>query len=66
MRAHSEVTKGAAMTPMLWFAALLVLFGAAMLIAGVGASVIWFGTIAAGAALVTVDRGREQPRHPGS
>ena len=54
------------MTPMLWVAAALMVIGAVMLVAGVGASVIWFGTIAAGAALVTIDRGRERSPHAGS
>ena len=46
------------MTLLLWMALLLVVFGAVMLIGGIGASVIWFAAIATGCALFVVERNR--------
>ena len=49
------------MTPLVWIALALMVFGVVMLLAGVGASVVWFGAVAAGCALFVVDRKRSSP-----
>lgn len=48
------------MTPMLWIAIPLMLLGAAMLIVDVGASALWFASVAAGIALVVIDGSRRR------
>jgi hypothetical protein len=50
------------MTPLLWIAVVLMLVGAAMLIAGIGASGLWIAAIAVGIAVVAIDRTRHQHR----
>lgn len=45
-----------------WIAVVLMLLGAAMLIAGVGASGLWIAVVAIGIALVVVARPRPQVR----
>ena len=53
------------MKALLWVAVVLMLTGAIMLVAGIGASVIWFSNIAVGIALVVVyqARGGTAARH---
>lgn len=51
--------------PMTWIAVSLMLLGAVLLVAGVGAAGLWIAVIAVGIALVAVDlyRRRQGPRH---
>jgi hypothetical protein len=44
------------MTLLLWIAVPLMLLGAVMLIAGVGASAIWIALVTVGIALVVIER----------
>jgi hypothetical protein len=46
------------MKPLLWIAVALMLPGAAMLVAGIGAPALWIAAITVGIALVVVDRER--------
>lgn len=46
------------MTPFLWTAVVLMLFGAVMLVAGVGMSALWIAVVTVGIALVAIDRSR--------
>jgi hypothetical protein len=46
------------MHPLLWFAVALMVAGAAMLVAGVGASALWIAIVTVGIALVAIDRTR--------
>jgi len=46
------------MSTLLWVAVVLMVAGAALLIAGVGAPAIWISVIAVGIAMVVVDRRR--------
>jgi hypothetical protein len=58
--------RGAVMRLLLiWIAVPLMLLGAAMLIAGIGAHALWIGTITVGIALVavTLAQGRTVARH---
>jgi hypothetical protein len=52
-------------TLLIWIAVPLMLLGAVMLIAGIGAPALWIGGIAVGIALVAVygARGRTATRH---
>jgi len=49
--------------PMLWTAVVLMLVGAVLLVAGVGAAVLWIAVIAVGIALVVVDGTRRRRTH---
>jgi hypothetical protein len=53
--------RGAAMTLLVWIAVALMVVGAVMLIAGIGAPGLWIAVIAVGIALVAIDR--TQHRH---
>lgn len=44
------------MTLLVWIAVALMVVGAVMLIAGIGAPGLWFAVIAVGIALVVIDR----------
>lgn len=44
------------MTPVLWIAVVLMLGGAALLVAGVGSSGVWIAVLAVGIAIVAIDR----------
>jgi hypothetical protein len=50
--------EGTPMRPVLWIAIALLLVGAILLVAGVGAAGLWIGVITVGIALVAVDRAR--------
>jgi hypothetical protein len=54
-------SKGAAMTPLVWIAVVLMLMGAVMLIAGIGAPGLWIAVVTVGIALV-IDRTRSRHR----
>jgi hypothetical protein len=56
--------KEAAMRVLLWIAAPMMLVGAAMLVAGVGAAGLWIGVIAVGIAMVAIDRSRPHKSVP--
>jgi hypothetical protein len=47
---------GVAMTPFIWIAVALMLIGAVMLVAGIGAPALWIAVITVGIALVAIDR----------
>jgi hypothetical protein len=49
------------MTPLVWIAVVLMLLGAVMLIAGIGAPGLWIAVVAVGIALFVIDR--SQGRH---
>jgi hypothetical protein len=51
--------------PLTWIAVALLLTGAVLLVAGVGAAGLWIAVIAVGIALVAVEgyRGRQGHRH---
>ena len=53
------------MTPFVWIAVVLMLMGAVMLIAGIGAPGLWIAVIAVGIALVVIDR-TQRPHRLGS
>jgi hypothetical protein len=59
-----RVTKEVAMHPLLWIAVVLMIVGAVMLVAGVGASALWIAIITIGIALVAIDwtRGHRNAR----
>jgi hypothetical protein len=50
------------MTPFVWIAAVLMVMGAIMLIAGIGAPGLWIGVVTVGIALVGIDRTRTRHR----
>jgi hypothetical protein len=50
------------MTPLLWVAVVLMLVGAVLLIAGIGAPALWIAAITVGIVLVVIDRTRRQHR----
>jgi hypothetical protein len=54
--------RGAAMTLLVWIAVVLMVIGAVMLIAGIGASGLWIAVVTVGIALVIVDRTRRRHR----
>ena len=47
---------GVAMTAFIWIAVVLMLIGAVMLVAGIGAPALWIAVITVGIALVAIDR----------
>lgn len=47
-----------------WIAVPLMLLGAAMLVADIGASGLWIAVIAVGLALVAIDLNRRSSTHP--
>ena len=49
------------MAPILWVAVVLMLVGAAMLVADVGAAGLWFAAIAVGVAIVAIAQARHRP-----
>jgi hypothetical protein len=55
-------SKGAAMTPFVWMAVVLMVMGAIMLIAGIGAPGLWIAVVTVGIALVAIDRTRSRHR----
>jgi hypothetical protein len=50
------------MTPFVWMAVVLMVMGAIMLIAGIGAPGLWIAVVAVGIALVAIDRTRSRHR----
>jgi hypothetical protein len=50
------------MTPLVWMAVMLMVMGAIMLIAGIGAPGLWIGVVTVGSALVVIDRTRSRHR----
>ena len=48
------------MTPFVWIAVVLMLMGAVMLIAGIGAPGLWIAVVTVGIALVVIDRTRSR------
>ena len=50
------------MTPFVWIAVVLMLMGAVMLIAGIGAPGLWIAVVTVGIALVIIDRTRSRHR----
>jgi hypothetical protein len=50
------------MTPFVWMAVVLMVMGAIMLIAGVGAPGLWIAVVTVGIALVAIDRTRSRHR----
>jgi hypothetical protein len=46
------------MTALIWIAVTLMLIGAVMLVAGVGAPALWIAVITVGITLVAIDRAR--------
>jgi hypothetical protein len=55
-------SKGAAMTPYVWIAVVLMALDAIMLIAGIGAPGLWIAAVTVGIALVVIDRPRSRHR----
>jgi hypothetical protein len=51
------------MRPLLWLAVPLMLLGAAMLIADVGASALWIAVVTVGIALVAIDLQGRRRQH---
>lgn len=51
--------------PLIWVAVALLLVGAILLVAGIGAAGLWIGVIAVGIALVAIEgyRGRQGHHH---
>jgi len=51
--------------PLIWIAVVLMLVGAVLLVAGVGAAGLWIAVIAVGIALVAMEgyRGRQRHHH---
>lgn len=51
--------------PLMWVAVALLLVGAVLLVAGVGAAGLWIAVIAVGIALVAIEgyRGRQRHHH---
>jgi hypothetical protein len=50
------------MTPLVWIAAVLMVVGAVMLIAGIGATGLWIAVVTVGIAVVVIDRTRRRHR----
>jgi hypothetical protein len=50
------------MTPFVWVAVMLMVMGAIMLIAGIGAPGLWIAAVTVGIALVAIDRTRTRHR----
>jgi hypothetical protein len=50
--------RGIAMTPVIWIAVVLMVIGAVLLIAGIGAPGLWIAAITVGIAVVIIDRAR--------
>jgi hypothetical protein len=50
------------MTPLVWMAVVLMVMGAVMLIAGIGAPGQWIAVVTVGSALVVIDRTRRRHR----
>jgi hypothetical protein len=50
------------MTPLVWIAVVLMVMGAVMLIAGIGAPGLWIAVVTVGIALVVIDRTRRRHR----
>jgi hypothetical protein len=48
------------MTLLVWIAVVLMVIGAVMLIAGIGASGLWIAVVTVGIALVVIDRTRRR------
>jgi hypothetical protein len=57
-----EAKRGALMTLLVWIAVVLMVMGAIMLIAGIGAPGLWIAVITAGIALVVIDRSQRRHR----
>jgi hypothetical protein len=55
-------SRGAAMTPLVWIAVVLMVMGAVMLIAGIGAPGLWIAVVTVGIAVVVIDRTRSRHR----
>jgi hypothetical protein len=54
-----DARKGdAVMTPLVRLAAVMMLLGAVMLVAGIGASALWIAVVTVGIAIVAIDRTR--------
>ena len=49
--------------PLIWIAVALMLVGAVLLVAGVGAAGLWIAVIASGIALVAIDGYRRRQGH---
>ena len=59
-----RVEGGIAVTqPLIWIAVPLMLIGAVLLVAGVGAAGLWIALITAGVALVAIDGYRRRQAH---
>ena len=50
------------MTPFVWIAVVLMLMGAVMPIAGIGAPGLWIAVVTVGIALVVIDRTQRRDR----
>jgi hypothetical protein len=50
------------MTPLVWMAVVLMVMGAVMLIAGIGAPGLWIAVVTVAIALVVIDRTRRRHR----
>jgi hypothetical protein len=50
------------MTPLVWIAAVLMIVGAVMLIAGIGEPGLWIAVVTVGIAVVVIDRTRRRHR----
>jgi hypothetical protein len=50
------------MTPLVWIAVVLMVMGAVLLIAGIGAPGLWIAVVTVGIALVVIDRTRGRHR----
>jgi hypothetical protein len=50
------------MTPLVWMAVVLMVMGAVMLIAGIGAPGLWTAVVTVGIAVVIIDRTRRRHR----
>ena len=50
------------MTPFVWIAVVLMLMGAVMLMAGIGAPGLWIAVVTVGIVLVVIDRTRSRYR----
>ncbi|HEX8859339.1 MAG TPA: hypothetical protein VGC06_09690 [Actinomycetes bacterium] len=48
------------MTPLIWIAVVLMVIGAVMLTAGIGAPGLWIAAVTVGIALVVIDRARRR------
>ena len=50
------------MTPLVWIAVVLMVVGAVMLIAGIGAPGLWIAVVTIGIAVVVIDQTRRRHR----